>query len=91
MTLDALLRCRLEVLTRKLADLGNPALVSLRAGARSLTIGFNAALATQLEIIGVIQGVDDSIPDVTAVKIPARRIRLPVVFDEAALREANQR
>jgi hypothetical protein len=91
MSLDALVRCRLEVLVRKVHDLGNPAFVSLRAGARSLTIEFDPALATQHDIINIFQDADDSIPDVTSVKIPARKIRLPVVFDEAALREANQR
>jgi urea carboxylase len=92
MSLDVLIRCRLELLTRRLHDESpDSAIISLRAGARSLTVEFDPSRTSQQTIIELLQKTDDAIPDVTSVTIPARKIRLPAVFDEATLQESNER
>jgi urea carboxylase len=88
--LDLALRLRVHMLMEAIRAEKLP-VEELAPGVRSLQIRYDSSRIKQPELLWRLQQLDESLPDVSTLKIPTRVVHLPMAFEDAATLGAIQR
>lgn len=90
-------RCRVTALEDRLRahnapqEFQSPNIVNTVGCCTSLTIFYNGLLLDRAQLVTHLQQLEDSLGDLTQIKVPTRRFRLPISFESKLQDEANQR
>jgi urea carboxylase len=88
--LDLALRLRVHLLMQAIRDEKLP-VEELSPGVRSLQIRYDSSRIQQPELLRRLQRLDETLPDVSNLKIPTRVVHLPMAFEDSATIGAIQR
>jgi urea carboxylase len=89
--LDLALRFRVQALMDSLAALHEPAIIDLTPGIRSLQVHYNSRALSQGALHRLLLEAEERLPDVDALEVPSRIVRLPLSWDDPATRVAIER
>jgi urea carboxylase len=88
--LDLALRLRVHLLIQAIREQKLP-VEELSPGVRSLQIRYDSSRFQQAELMRHLQRLEDTLPDVSSLKIPTRVVHLPMAFEDSATLGAIQR
>lgn len=91
MELDLQLNFRVLALDRALRAARPEGLLDSGPGLRSILIAWDSTRLPLGELIELLETLDAALPPARELKLPGRRIRLPIAFDDSASREAVAR
>lgn len=91
MELDLGLRMRVQALHDRLHEAGIPGLIDITPGVRSLHIHFHPDVIDQRTVVRLLDELEDEIPDTADLRVRSRLVRLPLSFDDPAIRQAIER
>jgi urea carboxylase len=89
--LDLALRFRVQALMDSLAGLNEPGIIDLTPGIRSLQVHYDCRALPQARLRRLLLEAEERLPDVDALEVPSRIVRLPLSWDDPATRIAIQR
>ncbi|WP_306210270.1 urea carboxylase, partial [Actinoplanes sp. RD1] len=89
--LDLGLRARVHALHQALDALGEPGIVDLTPGIRSLQVHVDPRRLPVSRLLGLLTEVEDTLPAGSGLVVPSRHVRLPLSWDDPATREAIAR
>ena len=82
MTLDIGIRLRIHALAEAVARAGLPSLIDLTPGIRSLQIHYDGSALSRARLVGLLQDIERSIPDLDEVSVPSRIVHLPLCWND---------
>jgi urea carboxylase len=88
--LDLALRLRVHLLMEAVRAEQLP-VEELSPGVRSLQIRYDSSRIQQSDLLRHLQRIDDTLPDVSTLKLPTRVVHLPMAFEDSATLAAIQR
>ncbi|CAM3970395.1 urea carboxylase [Bordetella muralis] len=89
--LDLALRMRVHLLMQALTETPVTGILEFSPGVRSLQIRYDSHLISQQALIERLLRIEDTLPDVSTLKIPTRVVYLPMAFEDSATLGAVQR
>ena len=89
--LDLVLRFQVQALLVELRARPLPGVLDLTPGIRSLQIHFDAARATQQQVLDWLLAAIAHLPSVDTMRLPSRVVHLPLSWDDPATQEATRR
>nr|WP_206038376.1 urea carboxylase [Rhodococcus sp. HNM0569] len=89
--LDLGLRARVHALYTALVELRTPGILDLTPGIRSLQVHVDPDVLPTARALGLLVELEATLPAVTELVVPSRRVRLPLSWDDPATREAIER
>jgi urea carboxylase len=89
--LDLNLRARVHALMQALAEQAIPGVIEMTPGIRSLQIHFDNQRLPVNRLLDHLLGLEQEIPDASALRFPTRIVRLPLSWDDEATRLAIQK
>jgi urea carboxylase len=89
--LDLALRFRVQALMDSLAALHEPGIIDLTPGIRSLQVHYDSRALPQAVLRRLLLEAEERLPDVDALEVPSRIVRLPLSWDDPATRVAIER
>ncbi|OZI54109.1 urea carboxylase [Bordetella genomosp. 4] len=89
--LDLALRMRVHLLMQALTETPVTGILEFSPGVRSLQIQYDSHLISQQALIERLLQIEDTLPDVSTLKIPTRVVYLPMAFEDSATLGAVQR
>lgn len=89
--LDLALRLRLHLLMEALKADMPAGLEELAPGVRSLQLRYNSRVLEQTALLEQLIDLEDSLPDVSRLKVPTRILYLPMAFEDSATLGAVER
>ncbi|MGW0178063.1 urea carboxylase [Nocardia sp. NPDC003345] len=91
MELDLGLRMRVHALSERLEQASIPGLIDITPGVRSLHLHFDPDVIDQRSVVRLLGELEDDIPDTADLRVPSRRIELPLSFDDPTIVAAIER
>ena len=91
MTLDLALRARVHALHEALVAEGATGVRDLTPGIRSLQIKVDPDVLSVPRLTGLLEELEDALPDAAELVVPSRTVRLPLSWDDPSTREATER
>lgn len=91
MVLDIGLRMRVHALHKAIEERSLAGVTDLTPGIRSLQIQVDPAIIRPSELLPTIREIDSQIPATDQLKVPSRKIRLPLSWDDPQTRLAIER
>ncbi|KAH8094908.1 allophanate hydrolase subunit 2-domain-containing protein [Cristinia sonorae] len=89
MTLDLLVRARIQAFENAVRDMGVPGIVELAPCIRSTMVHYNNELTTQAKLLGQLIEAEESLPEAyEEMSFPGRKLTFPIVLDDKWNREA---
>jgi urea carboxylase len=89
--LDLALRFRVQALMDSIARLNEPGIIDLTPGIRSLQVHYDSRALPQAKLQRWLLEAEERLPDVDALEVPSRIVRLPLSWDDPATRVAIER
>ena len=89
--LDLALRFRVQALMDSLAARHEPGIIDLTPGIRSLQVHYDSRALPQAKLQRLLREVEERLPDIDALEVPSRIVRLPLSWDDPATRVAIER
>jgi urea carboxylase len=89
--LDLELRFRVQALMDSLARRGEPGIIDLTPGIRSLQVHFDARVLPQQQLQRILLQTEQQLPPIDELEIPSRIVHLPLSWDDPATRVAIER
>ncbi|MFD6163608.1 urea carboxylase [Oerskovia sp. NPDC060287] len=90
-TLDLGLRMRVHALSEALLALGLAGLVDVTPGVRSLHLHVDPDVLPVGRLVGILQDLEEDLPATVDLRVPSRRIHLPLSWDDPSIQEAVSR
>lgn len=90
-TLDLNLRVRLYLLRKAILSMNIDGILELTPGLRSIMIQYDGLKLKLDRLIGILKAVEKTLPNVEEVKIPSRKIKLPIVLHDKWTKNAIQK
>ena len=84
--LDFALRFRAHLLMEWLHKNPVPGIIELSPGVRSLQINFDSRILSLKKLLEVLVAAEDQLPAVESLEVPTRIVRMPLSYDDAAIR-----
>ncbi len=91
MELDLSMRARVHVLTDQIQDAELEGLLDLTPGVRTLQVHFDPRVTSLDRVLGIVGGLEETLPDSDELEVPSRTIHLPLSWDDPATHEATAR
>ncbi|MEW5728771.1 MAG: urea carboxylase [Pseudomonadota bacterium] len=88
LVLDLELRFRVHALMAWLRDHAPAGIVDLTPGIRSLQVHYDSRILARHELLEVLRGAEEELPDNDAMEVPSRVVHLPLSWDDEATRLA---
>lgn len=89
--LDLALRMRVHLLMQTLTDTPVTGILEFSPGVRSLQIQYDSHLISQEALIARLLSIEETLADVSTLKIPTRVVYLPMAFEDSATLGAVKR
>jgi urea carboxylase len=89
--LDLALRFRVQALMDSIAGLDEPGIIDLTPGIRSLQVHYDSRALPEAKLRRLLLEAEERLPDVDALEVPSRIVRLPLSWDDPATRVAIER
>jgi urea carboxylase len=86
--LDLELRIRVHGLMAALISRGDPAIIDLTPGVRSLQIHYDPAKLPLDDLIALLRGIDAELDSIDDITVPSRVVRLPLSWNDNAIQLA---
>ena len=84
--LDFALRFRAHLLMEWLGKNPVPGIIELSPGVRSLQINFDSRILSLEKLLEVLVAAEEQLPAVESLEVPTRIVRMPLSYDDAAIR-----
>jgi urea carboxylase len=89
--LDLYLRFRVHVLEHKLRAQELAGIIDVTPGIRSLHIHFDSRVLERARLIGILNEIDRTMPELTDITVPSRIVYLPLSWDDPQAKLAQQK
>jgi urea carboxylase len=89
--LDLALRFRVQALMDSIAGRNEPGIIDLTPGIRSLQVHYDSRALPEAKLRRLLLEAEERLPDVDALEVPSRIVRLPLSWDDPATRVAIER
>lgn len=87
-TLDLNLRVRLHLLRETIINMQIDGIVELTPGLRSMLIQYDGLKIGLNRLIGILKSLEQTLPDYEDVKIPSRKVKLPIAMHDRWTQES---
>lgn len=82
--LDLALRLRVHLLMNALRERAIPGVAELSPGVRSLQVRYDSRLLSQSQLMSLLLTLEQTLGDVSTLKVPSRIVWLPMAFEDSA-------
>ncbi len=89
--LDLNLRFRVHVLEQRLREAKLPGIIDITPGVRSLHIHYDSRRLARRKLIGLLDEIDRTMPQLSNIIVPSRIVHLPLSWDDPQARLAQEK
>ncbi|ANI28964.1 urea carboxylase [Yersinia entomophaga] len=89
--LDLAMRLRIYLLMQAITQSEITGIEELSPGVRSLQVRYDSQRLTQSQLMALLLGLEQTLEDVTSLKVPSRIVHLPMAFEDSATLAATER